>query len=117
MRSETTTSGLRVHGHGSNRVVLVRFREIDIWIEGLVTEDLLRARVQEFAADVGLGIAAAMGVDDVHVCGASGEEAIDDRIEVGREQFLSLGILLGMAEEERAPVVLSGETLHVMVDE
>ena|SRR5437762_6114268 len=106
-----------MHRHRDDRVVHVRLGDVDVWIERLVTKDLLRARIEEIAPHVRLGVATAMRVDDIDLCRAAGEKTIDDGVEIGREHLLSLGILLRMTEEEGAPIVLAGESLHVVVDE
>jgi hypothetical protein len=56
-------------------------------------------------------------VHDVHRRRAAGEQPVDDRVEVGREHLLTFRIPLRMREQERLPVVLAGEPLHVVIDE
>src|SRR5207237_7082552 len=110
-------TGLGMHRDGDDGVVGVRLGDVDIGIERLVAKDLLRARIEEIASYVRLRVPAPVRVDDVDLGRAAGEEAIDDGVEIRGKHLLSFGILLGMAEQERAPVVLPRESLHVVVDE
>src|SRR5215472_19071782 len=117
MRREAAAARLRVHRDGHDSIVRVRRREIDVWVEGLVAEDLLRAWIEEVAPNVRLGIATAVGVHDVDLCRAAGEQPVDDGIEIRGEHLLSLRIPLRMTEQEGAPILLAGEAFHVVVDE
>jgi hypothetical protein len=109
--------GLRMHRDRHHGVIRVRRREVDVWIECLVPEHLLRALVEEVAPYIGLRIPAAVRVHDIDLRRAAGKEPVDHRVEIRREHLLAFGILLGMAEEVGLPVVLAGEAFHVVVDQ
>ena len=106
-----------MHPDHGDRVVRTRLSQIHVGVENLIPADEFGTPVQLIQEQIGLGIPAAVAVDDMHLVGTAVEESRYHGVHVSGQIRPSDGVTLRMAEAERVRIGLTGEPLHVVIDE